>query len=151
MTSNQQPGRWANPDPAEIARILRSTKTIAMVGLSARPERPSNRVAAYLIEQGYDVIPVNPTEVEILGRTCYPDLMSIDRPVDLVNVFRKGEATPPIVREAIAIGAKYIWLQEGVVSQESYDLAVQAGRPIIMDCCMAKQHRRLGEEGNGSF
>ena len=112
MTSNQQPGQWANPEPTEIARILRSTKTIAVVGLSAQPDRPSNHIAAYLIERGYDVIPVNPAETEILGRTCYPDLASIGRPVDLVDVFRKGEATPPIVREAIAIGAKHIWLQE---------------------------------------
>jgi hypothetical protein len=151
MTSNQQPGQWANPEPTEIARILRSTKTIAVVGLSTQPDRPSNHIAAYLIEQGYDVIPVNPAETEILGRTCYPDLTSIGRPVDLVDVFRKGEATPPIVREAIAIGAKNIWLQEGVVSQESYDLAVQAGRPIVMDRCILKQHRRLEEEGNGTF
>ena len=135
--------RWQNPEPADIEGIIRDTKVIAVVGLSANPDRPSYRVAAYLIERGFDIIPVNPGQKEILGRRCFPDLKSIGRPIDLVDIFRQGEATPPIVKEALALGVKYIWLQEGVVSQEAYDLAVGSGRPIVMDRCLKEEHTRL--------
>ena len=145
MTSSSESGAgWKNPEPAEIEKILRESKTVAVVGLSSKTERASNGVGRYLMMQGFDVIPVNPGETEILGKKSYPDLISIGRPVDVVDVFRKGEATPPIVKEAIKIGARCIWLQEGVVSQESYDIAAAAEVPIVMNKCMLKEHQRLG-------
>lgn len=135
---------WENPDPDVIEKIIRDVKTIAIVGLSSKPDRASNGVARYLIEQGFEIIPVNPVEDEILGLKSYPDLKSIGQKVDMVDVFRKGEATPPIVEEAISIGARYIWLQEGVTSQQSYDLAEKAGIPIVMDRCILKEHKSAG-------
>jgi len=135
---------WTNPDDGAMATMIRETKTIAVVGLSSKVERPSNEVARYLHDHGYTIIPVNPMESEILGEKSYPDLKSIDRQVDMVDIFRKGEATPPIVREALEIGAKYIWLQLGVISQESYDLARKADIPIVMDRCILQEHKRLG-------
>ncbi|NMC44287.1 MAG: CoA-binding protein [candidate division Zixibacteria bacterium] len=143
MVDSPLPG-WKNPDSAAIEAILRDTKVVAVVGLSADPDRPSFRVASFLLQQGFDIIPINPGQKEILGRTCYPDLPSVGRPIDLVDIFRKGEATPPIVSEALALGVKYIWLQEGVVSEESYALAAKAGRPIVMDRCLLKEYSRLG-------
>lgn len=135
---------WKNPDPDVIEKIIRDVKTIAIVGLSSKSERASNGVARYLIEQGFEIIPVNPVEDEILGLKSYPDLKSIGQKVDMVDVFRKGEATPPIVEEAISIGARYIWLQEGVISLDSYDLAEKAGIPIVMDRCILKEHKSAG-------
>lgn len=143
MVDSPLPG-WKNPDPAGIEAIIRDTKVVAVVGLSADPDRPSYRVASFLLQQGFDIIPINPGEKEILGRTCYPDLQSVGRPIDLVDIFRKGEATPPIVSEALALGVKYIWLQEGVISEESYTLAAETGRPIVMDRCLLKEYSRLG-------
>ena len=134
---------WHNPDFEEIKRILGEIKTIAVVGLAAKPERASNEVAQYLIDNGFDIIPVNPVEQEILGRKSYPDLKSIDRPVDLVDIFRKAEAVPPIVDEAIDIGAKYIWLQLGIISEEAYKKATEAGIPIIMDRCILQEHKKI--------
>ena len=135
---------WSNPDPNKIAEILRDIKTIAVVGMSAKPERDSHKVGKYLMEKGYEIIPVNPAEQAILGQRSYPDLGSINKAVDLVDIFRKSEATPPIVKEAIAAGTSYIWLQLGIISQESYDLAKEAGKTIVMDKCMLREHRRLG-------
>lgn len=143
MVGNRLPG-WENPDPAGIEAIIRGTKVIAVVGLSDDPGRPSFRVASFLIQQGFDIIPINPGQKEILGKTCHPDLKSVGRPIDLIDVFRRGEATPPIVADALALGVKYIWLQEGVISEESYRLATQAGRPIVMDRCLLKEISRLG-------
>lgn len=134
---------WHNPPDEEIEKIIRQSKTIAVVGMSSRPEKASFGVARYLMDQGYEIIPVNPGESEILGKKVFPRLSTIGRPVDLVDVFRQAEATPPIVVEAISIGAKYIWLQEGIVSEESYRLAQEAGVPIIMDKCIKKEHRRI--------
>lgn len=142
----KQPSReagWKNPDPAEIKRIIMDSSAIAVVGLSSDRSRPSNRVARYLIKQGFEVFPVNPRETEILGQKSYPDLLSIGRPIDIVDIFRKGEDTPPIVTEAIQAGAKYIWLQKGIISEESYRLASRAGRPIVMNTCLLKEHKRL--------
>jgi len=138
-------GGWVNPAPEKIREILNATKTIAIVGLSSNPERPSYGVANYLMAQGYDVIPVNPMEKEILGKKSYPDLASIDKRVEIVDVFRKGEVTPPIVEEALEIGVSCIWLQEGVISEDSYRLATNAGIPIVMNKCILKEHQRLGD------
>ena len=134
---------WTNPEPADIGKILRGAKTIAVVGLSSKQDRASNRVSRYLIERGFEIIPVNPREAEILGKKSYPDLASIGRKVDIVDVFRKGETTPPITEEAVKIGAGCIWLQEGVISQESYDISTRAGVPIVMNRCVLKEHQRL--------
>jgi hypothetical protein len=140
---------WQNPTTAEIDRIIRESKTIAVVGMSAKPEKASFQVAKYLIDQGYEIIPVNPSEKEILEKKAYPDLAAIGRPIDIVDVFRQADATPPIVQEAITVGARYIWLQEGIISGESYQLATKAKVPIIMDRCIAKEHRRLkGQHGS---
>ncbi|MCK5125031.1 MAG: CoA-binding protein [candidate division Zixibacteria bacterium] len=144
MTTPEQ-NKWSNPDQEKIKQVLTESKTIAVVGLSAKAERPSYGVANYLMSQGYDVIPVNPMEKEILGKKSYPDLTSIGTKIDIVDIFRKGEATPPIVEEAIKIGATCIWLQEGVVSEESYRIASNAGVTIIMDRCLLKEHQRAGE------
>jgi predicted CoA-binding protein len=133
---------WKNPPPEEIKQIIDSSRTIAVVGLSSKPDRASNGVARYLQSQGYEIIPVNPRETDVLGQKSYPDLAAIGRPVDIVDIFRRSEETPPIVKEAIAIGARYIWLQEGIFSQEAYDLARAAGIPIVMNLCLLKEHQR---------
>ncbi len=134
---------WENPGPDEIKRIILDSKVIAMIGLSSKESRPSNRVARYLMKQGYRVIPVNPREVEILGEKSYPDIASIGEAIDIVDIFRKGEDTPPIVKEAIESKVGGIWLQKGIVSEESYRLASEAGLPILMDICMLEEHEKL--------
>ncbi|MBT9163142.1 MAG: hypothetical protein DDT24_00045 [Chloroflexi bacterium] len=123
--------------------ILNSSKTVAVVGLSPRMERPSFAVASYLKEHGFRIIPVNPTAEEILGERSYPDLSSIPGRVDVVDIFRRSEEVLPIVEEAIKIGAKSIWMQEGVVNEEAAGRARDAGLLVIMDRCMLKEHRRL--------
>jgi predicted CoA-binding protein len=134
---------WKNPSNEKVAEIIRNAKTIAVVGLSSNPSRPAFEVAAYLQKNGMKIIPVNPKESAVLGEKAYPELASIENRIDIVDVFRRPEDTPGIVREAIDAGAGHIWLQEGIVSQEAYDLAVQAGIPIIMDRCLKKEHARL--------
>ncbi len=123
--------------------ILDSCKVVAIVGLSSHVERPSNHVGLYLQSQGYQVIPVNPGEKEILGEACYPDLKSIPAQVDVVDIFRKSEEVLPIVEEAIAIGAKAVWMQEGVVNPDAASRAQKAGLKVVMDRCMLKEHVRL--------
>ena len=141
-TSSQKKD-WENPPQTEIDRLLTEAKTVAVVGLSANTSKASHRVAAYLKAKGYTIIPVNPNETEILGEKSYPDLASIGKKIDIVDVFRRSEDTPPIVKAAIALGAGAVWLQEGIISQESYELARDAGIPIIMDRCMYKEHKKL--------
>lgn len=131
----------------EIQHILRSAKTIAMVGLSKKSERPSNFVASYLLSEGYQVIPVNPRETEILGQKSYPDLKSIPVPVDVVDIFRAPAACDAIVEEAIAIGAKTVWLQLGVINRNAANAALDTGLTTVMDCCMKIEHGRY----NGSL
>lgn len=123
--------------------VLKKYSRVAVVGASANPERPSYRVANYLIENGYDVIPVNPGVKKILGRVVYPDLSSIPGGVEVVDVFRRPEYLPSIVEEAIKIGARVIWMQEGIVSEEAASRARKAGLTVIMDRCMKKEHLRL--------
>ena len=124
-------------------KILNSSRVVAIVGLSPKPDRPSFTVASYLKEQGYKIIPVNPREKEILGEPCYPDLASIPEPVDVVDIFRRSEEVPAIVEEAIKIGAKAIWMQEGVINEEAAARAREAGFLVVMDKCMFKEHQRL--------
>lgn len=125
------------------AEILKKYRRVAVVGASANPERPSHRVASYLIEHGYDVIPVNPGVREILGRVVYPDLSAIPGGVEVVDIFRRPEDVPPIVEEAIKIGARVVWMQEGIVNEAAASRAREAGLTVVMDRCMKKEHARL--------
>ena len=127
-------------DQAMMKEILLSTKTIATVGLSSNREKVSNSIAAYLQSQGYRVIPVNPRADEILGEKSYPDLESIPEKVDVVQVFRRPEDVPPIVESSIKIGAKVVWMQEGIVNEEAAQKARDAGLQVVMDACMRAAH-----------
>ena len=124
-------------------RILRETHTIAMVGLSSNPFRPSHFAAIYMLSEGYNVIPVNPREQEILGRRCYPSLRDIPERVDLVDIFREPSVVPPIVEEAIAIGAKVVWMQLGVINETAARRAREAGLEVVMDACVKIEHARF--------
>jgi predicted CoA-binding protein len=126
-----------------IRKILTESKTIAVVGLSPKPHRPSHQVASYLMAAGYTIIPVNPGQDEVLGQTCYPTLRDIPGPVDLVDIFRRQEEVLPIVTDAIAIGAKHIWMQEGIVNEEAAARAEAAGLGVIMDRCTKVDHMNL--------
>ena len=124
------------------AEILRDARTIAVVGASPRPDRPSHGVMRYLLAQGYDVIPVRPEGCdEVLGVPCARSLAEIDRPIDLVDVFRRAEHTPPHAREAVEVGAGALWLQLGIVSEESRRVAEEAGLDYVEDLCTAVVHR----------
>ncbi len=131
----------------ELRQILASSKTIAVVGLSAKPDRPSYTVPAYLQQQGYRIIPVNPNLSEALGEKAYPSLRDVPVPVDVVEIFRRAEDVPPIVEDAIAIGAKVVWMQLGVVNQEAAARAEAAGLTVVMDTCMGATHRLLRSRG----
>ncbi len=126
-----------------ISELLKSSRTIAVVGLSSKPWRPSYGVSHYMQKAGYRIIPVNPHEREVLGEKAYPTLESIPEPVDIVNVFRRSEFVPEIVEAALKIGARAIWLQEGVVHPEAAERARQAGLIVVQDRCILKEHRRL--------
>jgi predicted CoA-binding protein len=130
--------------------ILSFSRVVAVVGLSSKPDRPSYKVAGYLKEQGYKIIPVNPTEKEILGELCYPDLASIPELIDVVDIFRRSEEVLPIVKEAIKIGAKAVWMQEGVINEEAAARAREAGLMVVMDKCMRKEHLKLHGRGDES-
>ena len=124
-------------------RILEKYRRIGMVGLSSNPFRPSHFAAIYLISEGYDVVPVNPRETEVLGRTCYPSLSAVPGGVEVVDIFRESAAVPPIVDEAIAIGAKVIWMQLGVIHEGAAEHAHAAGLEVVMDRCMKIEHARF--------
>ena len=128
------------------ATILNNYHIIAMVGLSPDPNRPSHRVAKYLINHGYKVIPVNPDAQEILGTRSYSDMSSIPEPIEIVDIFRRSEEVMPIVDEAIKIGAKVVWMQEGVINEEAALRAQDAGLLVVMDRCMLKEHKRLNKK-----
>ena len=127
----------------EMKEILLSTRTIASVGLSSSKEKDSYWIALYLKEMGYRIIPVNPKATEIFGEKVYPTLSDIPEKVDVVQVFRKPEDVPPVVDEAIKIGAKVIWMQEGISHEEAAQNARAAGLKVVMDACMRATHRRL--------
>ncbi len=126
-----------------ITQILTTAKTVAVVGLSDKPERPSYGVAAYLQEQGYRIIPVNPHVTAVLGEKAYASLRDVPVAVDVVDIFRKPEEVPSIVEDAIALGAKAVWMQEGVVNEEAAQKARDAGLAVVMDRCLKKEHFRL--------
>jgi predicted CoA-binding protein len=132
-------------------KILTEYSTVAIVGVSADPERPSNRVARYLDGHGFHIIPVNPSIKELLGKRSYPDLTSIPETVEVVDIFRKSADVEPVVDEAIKIGAKVVWMQEGVINKKAADKAKKAGLLVVMDKCMRKEHIRLFPEDNATI
>lgn len=131
--------------PEAIARIFDESRTIAVVGLSSKPTRPSHGVAGYMQRAGYRIIPVNPNEVEVLGEVAYASLSEVSRKIDLVDVFRRSEEAGTAVDEAIAVGAKAVWLQEGVIDYAAAQRAVDAGLLVVMDRCWLKEHVRRQE------
>jgi uncharacterized protein len=139
-------GTSMNDDEAEELRaLLGEARTVAVVGLSGRKGRPSLEVARYLQRHGYRIVPVNPNETEVLGEPAYPSLRDIppEIEVDVVDVFRRPEHTPEIARDAVAIGAKVLWLQEGIVNDDAYAIASEGGLDVIMGVCMMKVRERL--------
>ena len=125
-----------------LARLIRECRTIAVVGLSSNPARPSYRVAAYMQQQGKVVVPVNPRESDLLGERAYPALSAVPGPVDMVNIFRRSEEAGAVVDEAIRIKAKAVWLQEGVINEAAAERARRAGLQVVMDRCWLKEHMR---------
>ena len=126
----------------EIKKIFQM-KTIAVVGMSPKPERPSHYVAMYMKEQGYNIIPVNPGHHEIAGIKSYPSLLDIPKPIDVVDVFRRSEYVLPIVESAVTVRSKALWLQDGVINEDGAELAKNAGLLVVMDDCMLRQHRQI--------
>ena len=123
--------------------ILLSANTVASVGLSSNDEKESYWIVFFLKEMGYRMIPVNPKATEIFGEKAYPSLLDIPDKIDVVQIFRKPEDVPPIVEDAIKIGAKVVWMQEGIVNEEAARMAREAGLQVVMDACMRATHRRL--------
>jgi len=134
-------------DTTVIQHILASFHTIAVVGISEKPERPSNSVARYLLQEGLTVFPVNPTLQEVFGFPCFPSLSSIppeqSKTIEIVTIFRKSADVPPIVEEAIAIGAKVIWMQSGITNEEAAKKAKNAGLLVVENRCIAVEHQHL--------
>lgn len=126
-----------------MKEVLTMGRVIASVGLSSNPEKDSYEVAEYLQQHGYRVIPVNPTATEILGEKAYPSLSDVPEKIDVVQVFRKPEDVPPVVEEAIRVGAWAVWMQEGIVNEEAAARAREAGLKVVMGVCMMKTHRQL--------
>jgi predicted CoA-binding protein len=128
----------------QLERIYADAKTIAVVGASADPTKPANRIPSYLQSQGYRIVPVNPRGGEILGEHVYHTLTEVDAPVDVVDVFRPADETPEIARQSVAIGAKVLWLQLGIESPEAQHIAEAGGLTVIMNRCMGATHAQLG-------
>ena len=133
------------PEDRELRALLGDARTVAVVGLSSKPDRPSNSVAAYLQDNGYRIVPVNPNETEVLGERAYPSLRDLpeDLRVDVVDVFRRVERTPDVARDAVAIGARVLWLQAGIVNEDAYRIASDAGLEVIMGVCIRSTIQRL--------
>ncbi len=134
--------RYKHRDPESIDKILHSCRTIAVVGLSSKTTRAGYYVPAYMQRQGYRIIPVNPGLSEALGEKAYPDLKSIPEPVDLVLLFRRSEAVPPFVEDAIQIGVKAVWMQQGIINIDASEKAQEAGLMVVMNACLMVEHRR---------
>jgi len=130
-----------------VPELLKTSRTIAVVGLSGKRFRPSYGVAEYMQRNGYRIIPVNPFEQSVLGEKCYPDLDSVPGRVDIVDIFRRPEFVPEIVEAAIRIGARCVWMQEGVVHEQAAARARAAGLTVVMDRCILKDHRRMSFGG----
>mgnify|MGYP001605261694 CR=1 FL=1 len=131
----------------EIQKILTECRTIAVVGASSNPARASHHVAAYMKAQGYRVIPVNPNEQTVIGEAAYPSLEAAPVPIDLVDIFRKSEDVLPVVQAAIAVGAKAVWMQEGVMNEAAAQCARAAGLAVVMDRCWLKEHAMRQRRG----
>jgi len=131
----------SNASASDIASILKNAKTIALVGLSDNPDRPSYRVAAYLKEKGFRIIPVNPAIDQALGEKAYPTLVDVPETVDIVDIFRKPESVPEIVEQAVKIGAQTVWMQEGIIHNQAAERVASAGLRVVMDKCMMKEHK----------
>jgi hypothetical protein len=136
--------------PPDAEAILRRFRRIAVVGVSDRPDRASHYVSRYLIEAGYEVFPVNPGLTRVLDRDCHPDLRAVPGPIEVVDLFRRSELVAPVVNEALAVGAKAIWMQDGVVDEAAAAKARAAGLLVVMDRCMLRDHRTLGLGPAGS-
>ena len=134
---------WQNPDDDQIRQLLRESRTSAVVGCSPDPQRSSHQIARFLIEHGYDVVPVHPRAGTILDRRAYARLEDIPKPVDIVDVFRRPDATPPIAQSAVAIGARALWLQQGIVNEEAWRIATEGGLLCVMDRCIAVMYSLL--------
>ena len=130
-------------DENEIALILKNSKTIAVVGASPKPWRDSGSIGQYLIHKGYEVFPVNPKYEEVLGKKCYPDLKSVPKKIDIVDIFRNSDEVEEIIDEAIAVKAGTVWMQLGVVNEKASSKAEKAGLQVVMDHCIAVEHSRL--------
>ena len=141
-------GRDLSAEDRELRALLGDVHTIAVVGLSSRPGRPSFEVASYLQDHGYRIVPVNPNETTVLGEPAYPTLGDVPRDVsiDVVDVFRRAEHTPEVARQAVEIGAKTLWLQEGIVNQEAATIATQGGLTTIMGVCIRHVRQRLMDQ-----
>ena len=134
---------FRNPANEEIRDLLARARTVAVVGLSPRPERPSHRIARRLQSWGYRVIPVRPAVSEVLGEKAYPRLADVPHRIDLVDVFRAAEQLGPIVEQCVALGLRAIWIQEGIVNEPAAERARAAGMLVVMDRCISVEHRRL--------
>lgn len=134
-------------DPKVIRDVLTRKPRVAMIGASSKPEKASHEVLAYLVDHGFEVVPVNPKEEEILGLRCYPSLEEVPGEVEVVDVFRKPEALGPIAEAAIRKGARVLWMQLGIVNEEAAQRAREAGLDVVMDHCMKQEHARLEREG----
>jgi uncharacterized protein len=137
MSASREPDPRTSDEAGAITALLSSAKTIAVVGLSSKAHRPSYGVARYLQSAGYHVIPVNPNESGVLGEKCYPRLEDIPEKVDIVDIFRRSELVPEVVESAIQIGARAVWMQEGVVNETAAERARRAGLVVVMDLCIA--------------
>jgi len=137
------------PGDAELRSILGDARTVAVVGLSSRPDRDSYEIAEYLQRKGYRIVPVNPNEGEVLGEKAYPTILEVppDVRIDVVDVFRRAADTPPIAEEAVKVGAKVLWLQDGIANDEARRIAEEAGITVIMGVCIRRTSKRLAGEG----
>jgi len=131
------------PESVPVRELLRLARVIAVVGLSSKRHRPSYGVSEYMQRMGYRIIPVNPNEKEVLGERAYPSLEAVPEKIDIVNIFRRSEFVPEIVEAAIRVGAKAVWMQEGVIHEQAAAKARAAGLAVVMDRCILKEHRRL--------
>ena len=138
-----------SPEERELRSLLGEAKVVAVVGISSKPWRPSHEVASYLQQHGYRIVPVNPNEEEVLGEQVYASLLDIPKEIhiDVVDVFRRAEHTPEVARDAVAIGARVLWLQEGIVSDEAARIAADGGLEVIMGVCIMKVRERLMARG----
>ncbi|MDI6767334.1 MAG: CoA-binding protein [Bacteroidota bacterium] len=133
----------SQPTDSEIKKILQEAKTIAIAGASDKPDRDSYLVMRYLLDRGYNVIPVNPAYQQILGKKCYPNIRQIKEPVHIVDIFRKSDEVMTIVEDAVAIGAKTVWMQLGIINDEAADLAHDSSLNVIMNRCVKIEYNRL--------